>query len=81
MRHKRNRKPTNKDFQRAIGELRYQLMTTQSQLHSLTEIFSNFLDFTHNKPKFMEYIKAKMEPAVSGSVKNPEVVQKELESS
>ena len=77
MKHKRNRKPTNKEFQKAIQELRYQLMATQSQLHSLTEIFSDFLDYTHKKAKFMEYLKAKVEQDAPGSVKNPEVKQDE----
>ena len=53
MRLRRNKKPTNKEFQKAIQELRYQVMATQSQLHSLTEIFSDFLDYTKKKDKFM----------------------------
>jgi len=52
------------------------LMGTRSQVMSLTEIFSNFLDFTNNKPKFMEYLKARVEKDKAGSVKNPEVKQK-----
>ena len=63
MKQKRNRKPTNKDFQLAIQELRYRLMSTQSQLDTLTEIFSDFLEFTNKKPKFMEYLKDKVEKA------------------
>ena len=78
MKHKRNRKPTNKEFQKAIQELRYQLMATQSQLHSLTEIFSDFLDYTHKKAKFMEYLEAKVAKKIKdapGSTDNPEVKQ------
>ena len=54
-------------------------MSTQSQLDSLTEIFSDFLDYTHKKAKFVEYLKAKAEKNAPGSVKNPEVKQDELE--
>ena len=79
MKQKRNRKPTNKDFQLAIQELRYRLMSTQSQLDSLTEIFSDFLDYTHKKAKFVEYLKDKTEQNAPGSVENPEVKQDELE--
>ena len=63
MRQRRSKKPTNKEFQKAIQELRYQVMATQSQLHSLTEIFSDFLDYTKEKDKFMKYLKAKVEKA------------------
>jgi len=76
MKQNRKRKPTSKDCQKAIEELRYILMGTRSQVMSLTEIFSNFLDFTNNKPKFMEYLKARVEKDKAGSVKNPEVKQK-----
>ena len=78
MRQRGRRKPTNKDFQKAIQELRYQLMATQSQLHSLTEVFSDFLDYTHKKAKFMEYLEAKVEKDAPGSVDNPEVKQEPL---
>ena len=79
MKTKRSKKPTNKDFQLAIQELRYRLMSTQSQLDSLTEIFSDFLDYTHKKAKFVEYLKDKTEQNAPGSVENPEVKQDELE--
>ena len=79
MKQKRNRKPTNKDCQIAIQELQYRLMSTQSQLDSLTEIFSDFLDHTHKKAKFMEYLKDKAEKNAPGSAENPEVKQDELE--
>ena len=35
-------------------------MSTQSQLDSLTEIFSDFLEFTNKKPKFVEYLEDKV---------------------
>ena len=79
MKQRKSKKPTNKDFQLAIQELRYRLMSTQSQLDSLTEIFSDFLDHTHKKAKFMEYLKDKAEKNAPGSVKSPEVKQDELE--
>ena len=79
MKQRKNRKPTNKDFQIAIQEIQYRLMSTQSQLNSLTKIFSDFLDYTHKKAKFMEYLKAKVEQDAPGSVKNPEVKQDERE--
>ena len=79
MKQRKSKKPTNKDFQLAIQELRYRLMSTQSQLDSLTEIFSDFLDYTHKKAKFVEYLKAKAKQNAPGSVKNPEVKQDELE--
>ena len=53
-------------------------MATQSQLHSLTEVFSDFLDFTHKKAKFMEYLEAKVAKKIKdapGSTDNPEVKQ------
>ena len=61
MKQRKSKKPTNKDFQLAIQEIQYRLMSTQSQLDSLTEIFSDFLDYTHKKAKFVEYLKAKAE--------------------
>ena len=60
MKQRKSNKPTNKDFQLAIQELRYRLMSTQSQLDSLTEIFSDFLEFTNKKPKFIEYLEDKV---------------------
>jgi len=56
MKQRKNRKPTNKDLQLEIQEIRYILMSTQSQLNSLTEIFSHFLDYTNKKSKFMKYL-------------------------
>ena len=79
MKQRKSKKPTNKDFQLAIQELQYRLMSTQSQLDSLTEIFSDFLDYTHKKAKFVEYLKDKAEQNAPGSVENPEVKQDELE--
>jgi hypothetical protein len=61
MKTKRNTKPTNKDFVKAINEIRYGLMETQSQVTNLTEVFSEFLDFTHKKVKFMEHLESKTE--------------------
>ena len=78
MKIKRNRKPTNKDFQKVIQEMQYRMMATQSQLNSLTEVFSDFLDFTNKKPKFMEYLKSKLKQKNPGSVEEPEVRQEEL---
>ena len=78
MKLRKSKKPTNKDFQLAIQELRYRLMSTQSQLDTLTEIFSDFLDFTNKKPKFMEYLKSKLKQKTPGSVEEPEVRQEEL---
>jgi len=81
MRLKRSKKPTNKELWKLVQDTRYRMMATQSQLNSLTEIISDFLDFMDKKEEFMEYVKAKLEPAAPGSVENPEVVQKELEPS
>ena len=79
MKTKRNKKPTNKDLQAMMQDLMYRLTAVQSQTNALTEIFSDFLDFTHPKPKFMDYLKNKSEKNTEGSVANPEVKQKELE--
>ena len=78
MKIKRNRKPTNKDLQKVIQDMQYRMMATQSQLNSLTEIFSDFLDFTNKKPKFVEYLKSKRKQNKPGSVKEPEVKLEEL---
>ena len=59
MKIKKSRKPTNKDIQQAIQEIQYRLMMTQSQLNNLTEVFSEFLEFTHKKAKFMEHLESK----------------------
>ena len=53
----------------AIQEIRYRLMSTQSQLDSLTEIFSDFLDYTNKKPKFLEYLENKMKQKKDADVK------------
>lgn len=81
MRTKYKKKPTNKEMRQMMEGIQYELMTTQSQLGTLTQIFSDFLDYTHKKAKFLEYLKEKQEKAESGSVKNPEVKQKTLETS
>ena len=78
MKQKKNKKPTNKELQLAIQEVRYRLMATQSQLNALTEIFSDFLDYTQKKPKFMEYLESKQKQNKPGSVETPEVKQEEL---
>ena len=78
MKINRTKKPTNKDFQKVIQDMQYRMMATQSQLNSLTEIFSDFLDFTNKKPKFMEYLKSKLKQNKPGSVEEPEVKQEEL---
>ena len=80
MKPRKNKKPTNKDFQRVIQELHLRLMSTQSQLDTLTKIFSDFLEFTHKKHKFVEYLKAQEAKIVPGSVENPEVKQEVVES-
>jgi len=80
MKTKYRKKPTNKEIRMMLEGIQYELMTTQSQLNTLTKIFSDFLDYTHKKTKFLEYLKEREEYAKSGSVENPEVKQKSLES-
>ena len=80
MKQRRNKKPTNKDLQKALQDTQYRLMATQSQVNALTEIFSDFLDFTHKKTKFTEYLEKQVEKNTSGSVTNPEVKQEPVES-
>ena len=75
MKQKRSKKPTNKDFQMAIQEIRYRLMSTQSQLDSLTEIFSDFLDYTKKKPKFLEYLEDKVKQKQNADVKPEKVAE------
>ena len=69
MKQKRSKKPTSKDFQKVIQEMQYRMMATQSQLNSLTEIFSDFLDFTNKKPKFVEYLEDRMKQKKADKVK------------
>ena len=69
MKPRKNKKPTNKDFQLAIQEIQYRLMAIQSQVHSLTEIFSDFLEFTNKKPKFMEYLENQVKQKKDEKVK------------
>jgi len=69
MKQRKSKKPTNKDFQLAIQEIQYRLMSTQSQLNSLTEIFSHFLDYTDKKPKFMEYLEKQVKQKEDEKVK------------
>ena len=81
MKTRRTRKPTNKDLQILIQEIQYRLIATHSQLNALTEVFSDFLDYTHKKAKFIEYLEAKKEKEAKkapGSVENPTVLQEEL---
>ena len=78
MKIKRNKKTTNKEFQTVIQEMQYRIMAAQSQVNSLTEIFSDFLDFTNKKPKFVEYLKSIQKQKNPGSVEEPEVKQEEL---
>ena len=78
MKINRNRKPTSKDLQKVIQEMQYRIMAAQSQVNSLTEIFSDFLDFMNKKPKFVEYLESKQKQNNPGSVQDPEVKQEEL---
>ena len=80
MRQKRSKKPTNKEMLKALLDQQYRLIALQSQLDSLMEIFSDFLDFTNKKPKFMEYLEKKVEKANPGSTEDPKVEQKKLEA-
>ena len=75
MRQKRSKKLTNKELQKAIQEIRYRLIATQSQLDSLTEIFSNFLDYTNQKPKFLEYLEDKVKQKQNADVKPEKVAE------
>ena len=75
MKQRRSKKPTNKDFQLAIQEIRYRLMSTQSQLDSLTEIFSDFLDYTKKKPKFLEYLEDKVKQKQNADVETEKVAE------
>ena len=75
MKQKRSKRPTNKDFQIAIQEIRYRLMSTQSQLDSLTEIFSDFLDYTNKKPKFIKYLENKVKQKQDTDVKAEKVAE------
>ena len=59
MKIKRSRKFTNKDTKQALQEIQFRLMSTQSQVNNLIEIFSEFLEFTHKKAKFMEHLESK----------------------
>ena len=70
MKIKKNKKPTNKDFQLAIQEIQYRLMATQSQVHSLTEIFSDFLEFTNKKSEFIKYLEHKVKQKEAEKVKS-----------
>jgi len=76
MKINRSKKLTNKDFQKVIQDMQYRMMATQSQLNSLTEIFSDFLDFTNKKPKFVEYLESRVKQKKADKVK----VEKEVES-
>ena len=80
MKTKYRKKPTNKEMRQTMEGIQYELMTTQSQLGTLTQIFSDFLDYTHKKANFLVYLKEKQEKADPGSTKNPEVKQKPLET-
>ena len=75
MKQRKSKKPTNKDFQLAIQEIQYRLMSTQSQLNSLTEIFSDFLEFTNKKPKFMEYLEKQVKQKEDEKVKAEKVAE------
>ena len=80
MKLRNRKKPTSKELQQAIEGIQYELMATQSQLGTLTQVFSDFLDYTHKKAKFVEYLKDKQEKAKAGSVKNNVVEQEPLET-
>ena len=80
MKLRNKKKPTNKELQKIIEGIQYELMATQSQLGTLTQVFSDFLDYTHKKAKFVEYLKSKQEKAKPGSVENNVVEQESLET-
>ena len=80
MKKKTQRKPTSKDFQFAIQDLRMHHVKVQTQLNALTEVFSDYLDYTGKKEEFMQYVKDKVKNTPDpGSVENPEVVQEPLD--
>jgi len=80
MKIRNGKKLTNKEITMRIQGLEYELLTTQSQLGTLTQIFSDFLDYTHKKAKFLEYLKSKQDKPTPGSVENNEVKQEPVEA-
>ena len=80
MKLRNKKKPTNKELRKIVEGIQYELMATQSQLGTLTQVFSDFLDYTHKKTKFVEYLKDKQDKAKAGSVENNVVEQKPLET-
>ena len=80
MRLRKRKKHTNKEITTMLEGLEYELLTTQSQLGTLTQVFSDFLDYTHKKAKFLEYLKDKQAKPQSGSVEDNEVKQEPVEA-
>tara|TARA_Y100001938_G_scaffold150561_1_gene242079 strand:- start:7328 stop:7543 length:216 start_codon:yes stop_codon:yes gene_type:complete len=54
-------KPTNKDFQRVIQRLGFDVMAIKSQVGTITEFLTDYLDFTGTKDAFDKFIKEKVE--------------------
>ena len=59
----KKRKPTNKDFKYAIQDLRMHHLRVQTQLNALMEMWSDFMEFTGQKDKFLKYLEEKMKNA------------------
>jgi arylamine N-acetyltransferase len=57
----KRKKPTNKDFQRVIQSLGFDVMQLRAQVMSVSEILSDYLDFKEDKNAFQAYVEKKVE--------------------
>ena len=54
-------KPTNKDFQRVVQNMGMDIFVLRTQLNALSEIVSDYLDFTDTRKSFEEFLKERTE--------------------
>ena len=73
-------KPGNKDFQRMIQTLGFDLMNLRIQINALGGMFADFVEFMKKKDAFLKYMeKIEAEREAEELAKDPKDAQKVLD--
>ena len=73
-------KPGNKDFQRMIQTLGFDLMNMRMQINALGGMFADFVEFTGKKDAFLKHMeKLEAEREAEELAKNPKNTEKVLD--
>jgi hypothetical protein len=76
----RKTKPGNKDFQRMIQTLGFDLMNMRMQINALGGMFADFVEFTGKKDAFLKHMEElEAEREATESIKDSKSTQKVLD--